>query len=36
VRDIPEDGPIKTSKHVGEGKPAVVNSDANVHAVGSS
>jgi len=36
VRDIPEDGPIKISKHDGERKPKVVNSAASVHAVGSS
>jgi len=36
VRDIPEDGSIKISKHVGERKPTVVNSVASVHAVGSS
>jgi hypothetical protein len=36
VRDIPEDGPIKISKHVGERNPTVANSATSVHTAVSS
>jgi hypothetical protein len=36
VTDIPENGPVKLPKLVGERRPTVVNSAVSVHAVGSS